>query len=1194
MTEERPLPELVGALRAEQRRRWIDGDRVPVEELLGRNPRLLLDSERALELVYGEVLLREELDESPQSGEYKRRFPAFAERLSTLFEVHRALETGRLLDLTDMGTPPGSTAWEGDPVPTGPRPVVAGYEILDELGRGGMGVVYRARHVGLNRQVALKMILAGTHAGAAQVARFRAEAEAVARLQHPNIIQIHDVGTQDGRPYLSLELVQGASLARHVNGVPQPAVQVARWVQTLARAVEAAHRKGVIHRDLKPSNILLADDGTLKITDFGLAKSMGTATGLTHTDSVLGSPSYMAPEQAEGDAKQVGPAADIYALGAILYELLTGRPPFKAATALETLEQVKTIEPVPPGRLQPGLARDLDTICLKCLEKLPIRRYTSAGALADELGRFLQHEPIIARPIGRLERCARWCRRNPILATASGLLALSLLAVVVVSAVFGLHEARAARELRAALDESRRLSASLTLERGLTLCEQGSVDRGVLWLARSLEMAAGTDRTELQTAIRANLAGWVRYLHPLRLCLEHPGGPRAIAYSGDGATIATGGADGSARLWDAATGAPIGPPLSHSCAVASVAFDRGGRLLLTVGTSGPAYLWSRANGAKHASALEHPGTIQAASFSPDGQSVLTAGDDGTVRFWDAGTGRSFGPVLRHESAVRAAAFGPDGRTVLTGSDDRTAGLWDVASGRRIRSFRHNSLIVVVAHRPDGKMVFTACDDGIGRLWDLATGHAVGPELRHDARVQTAVFSLDGRMVLTASRDWRARLWDTATGALVSEPMRHQGPVMDAAFSPDGRSIITGSADGTGSLWRTATTQPIGAPLAHRGTVGAVAFSPDGHSLLTAGSLPDARVWEFRGDVSEPTRCLNECWPNCMAFSPDRRLLAIGGGDCVARAYEATNGQATGVVLRHDDEVKALTFNRDGTILATAGDDRTVRLWDAASGRSIAAPLRHGDKVQSLAFSPDDRLILAGTREGSVCVWDVASRRLVGERRDHREPVLALAFSPDGATFLTGSSDQTGRLWRTTSLEPIGAPLRHFGQVWAVGFSPDGLVAATGGADRALQLWDAATGAPIGSPIIDQNPITSLAFSPDGRTIFAGNRGIGPTCSRIWDVATREPLGPPMRHHGTVMATAFDRAGTRILAASEDKSIRTYDVPTPMEGAVERIILSVQVMTRMMIDPDGTVRMLSLAEWQERARRVAAAGRTRTP
>jgi serine/threonine-protein kinase len=313
--------------------------------------------------------------------------------------------------------------------------MVAGYEILGVLGRGAMGVVYKARQPGLKRLVALKMILAGEHAGDRELARFRTEAEAVAQLQHPSIVQIYEVGDQDGRPFFSLEYVDGGSLARQIAGTPQSPREAAQLVQVLARAVACAHAKGVIHRDLKPANILLTRDGTPKITDFGLAKRVEEDAGHTHSGTIVGTPSYMAPEQAEGHPHVVGPPADVYALGAVLYELLTGRPPFKAATALETLDQVRTREPLAPTQLQPRVPRDLETICLKCLQKDPHRRYASADDLAEDLRRFLAGEPIRARPVSGPERFWRWCRRNPRVAMLSATVGLVVVVWAITSSV---------------------------------------------------------------------------------------------------------------------------------------------------------------------------------------------------------------------------------------------------------------------------------------------------------------------------------------------------------------------------------------------------------------------------------------------------------------------------------------------------------------------------------------------------------------------------------------------------------------------------------------------------------------------------------------------------------------------------------------------------------------------------------------
>jgi serine/threonine-protein kinase len=330
-----------------------------------------------------------------------------------------------VVQASSSGTLPGS--FPAGEVPVVNAPTVAGYEILSQLGRGGMGVVYKARQTALKRLVALKMVLSGEHAGAHELARFKAEGEAVARLQHPNIVQIYDVGQQQGRPYFSLEYVEGGSLAGKLSGTPQPPRVAAGLIETLARAMQYAHERGIVHRDLKPANILLKADGTPKITDFGLAKQMKGESDLTKTGAIVGTPSYLAPEQAAGKGQQVGPAADVYALGAIMYEMLTGGPPFRGETPLDTVLQVLAQEPVPPTRLQPKVPRDLETICLKCLQKDPRKRYVSAALLADDLQHFQKGEPIKARPIGPAARFVRWCLRNPLVAALTASLFMILL-----------------------------------------------------------------------------------------------------------------------------------------------------------------------------------------------------------------------------------------------------------------------------------------------------------------------------------------------------------------------------------------------------------------------------------------------------------------------------------------------------------------------------------------------------------------------------------------------------------------------------------------------------------------------------------------------------------------------------------------------------------------------------------------------
>jgi serine/threonine-protein kinase len=342
-----------------------------------------------------------------------------------------------------------------DPFAAGP-PGLPGYEILELLGRGGMGVVYKARHLLLNRLVALKVIAAGGQANAGERARFRTEAEAIARLQHPHVVQIYEVGEHQGLPYLALEFVAGGSLAERLDGTPLPARQAARLVADLAGALHAAHGRGLVHRDLKPANVLLTEDGAPKVSDFGLAKLLDLGIGPTASGEVLGTPSYMAPEQADSRGRAVGPAADVYALGAILYELLTGRPPFRAATAMETVVQVLLEEPVPPRRLQPATPRDLETICLKCLHKDPRRRYPSAAALAGDLERFLHDEPIRARPVGRAERVWRWAKHRPLAAALAGVSASAVLGLLALSLWYNARLREAVEDARASAARARR------------------------------------------------------------------------------------------------------------------------------------------------------------------------------------------------------------------------------------------------------------------------------------------------------------------------------------------------------------------------------------------------------------------------------------------------------------------------------------------------------------------------------------------------------------------------------------------------------------------------------------------------------------------------------------------------------------------------------------------------------------------
>ncbi len=1173
--------ELAEVLCVDQRRRWPRGERLPSEHYLQAYPALRSDPECALELIFHEFVLREERGETPTFAEYARRFPEQADRLEAQLRLYRALDDG-LGESVDTRRQDDSSASPAHG--EGEWPAVSGYEILEELGRGGMGIVFKARQVGLNRLVALKMILGGACATPEQVLRFRREAEAAARLQHPNIVQVHEIGAADGRPYFSLEFVGGGTLAARIAGTPRPVEEAAALVAVLARAVHYAHERGVIHRDLKPANVLLAVASsqllvaskeigapsslatgnwqlatTPKIADFGLAKLLSAdGVGQTESGTLLGTPSYMAPEQAGGPGAKVGPAADVYALGAILYELLTGRPPFKGASAFDTVQQVLGDEPVPPGRLRPHLPRDLQTVCLKCLEKDPGKRYASARELAEELDRFLRREPIRARPVGVPARFGRWCLRNRALAAASGAAAAGLAAALILGAGFGVSQYQAARDLREERDKTqaafvgqRRLVAWQALDLGLRLGEQGDCGHGLLQMARALRLATADGDDGLERVTRTNLDAWRRSVNALRYVLPHESPVLAADLSPDGRVALAGCADGRVLFWATETERPIGEPLRHDAPVRHAAFSPDGKLLVTV-AGNTVRVWN-VEGRTLALPFDQPGEITAVVFRPDSRAVLTACASGDVRVRDAASGKEIGPPICHGGAARSAAFSPDGRTVLTCGADFTA-----------------------------------------RLWDAATGKPKGTLPGHTASVTAAAFGPDGRTVVTACRDWKARVWKlNAEGSVAGDPvaLAHHGPVMCLAVSRDGASLLTGSADGKARFWDLATGKLRSEPLLHFETVHAVAFGPNGQTALTANPGAGLRLWRLGGIPERRTPFAHPGWVVSAAFSPDRTLLASGGSDGTVRLWDAATGRPRGEPLTHGDTVRSLAFGHDGRTLVSGGEDRRVRFWDVGRGRSLGKDFLNPGKISSVALAPDDRHLLAGTLNGRVTLWDVEAGVARHEVQAHESPVFGLAFSPDGRFFLSGGADHKARLWETPSCRPVGEPFTHREMVQGVAFSPDGRAALSASIDRTARLWDVATGQPLGSPLYGAVPAGAALFSPDGATILVGGRQ---DSSRLWDRATHKPLGVPETQDGPLLAASFSPAGDEVLVAEEGKSIRLWKVPRPLGGETERILLWVEVITGMELDADGAVHLLGAEAWQERYGRLRDRGGAPAP
>jgi WD40 repeat protein len=1042
-------------------------------------------------------------------------------------------------------------------------PTVPGYEVLGELGRGGMAVVYRARQLGLSRLVALKMILPGPHAAPGDLARLRAEAEAAARLQHPNIVQVFEVGEHDGLPFFSMELCAAGTLAGRLATSPVPPRAAAAVVEALARAVHHAHRQGIVHRDLKPSNVLLqaATDVSAisnlkfeicdlksvvpKVADFGLAKRLDGGGYHTPTGSVLGTPSYMAPEQALA-AGPVGPAADVYALGAVLYEALAGRPPFQGATPVETVVQVVHADPRPPRRLCPAVPRDLDTICLKCLRKEPRQRYASAQDLADDLRRFLDGEPVRARPVGAAGRALRWARRRPAVA--------ALLAVVGLGATVGFPgatalwleaehasgvadasagAARAARALaerneaeaeaaRAEADRlreaSERREARLALDHGQALCEAGEFAAGLRSFLRGLELAARVGDPALEHAARVNLADWSAQVPRPGPVLDHGGSLRGVSFTRDGKTALTVSWQGKVtwdlvRCWDADAAREAGPRLetvAHNPFHTHVWFaacSPARPVVVTGRADGQARLWDLTAGRPFGKVLAHElnTDVWQAAFSPDGHRVATAGNDRTARLWSATTGEPLGKPLAHPHHVHAVAFSPDGTLLLTGCRDGQARLWDAASGqlREATVFTHPSRVMAVAFSPDGRLAATGCSDGSAHLWDVASGHPVGRPFLHLGDVGSVAFSPDGDLLLTGSADGSARLWSTTTGRPVGSTAR-AGPACEAvAFRPDGRAFATAGHDGKARLWHTPRSRALGPALEHRQPVLSVAFSADGRTLLSGGQ--DRSVaWDSArgvqlGELSTGRRLVG------AALDADGRRAITATWDRQAILWDVHAGAPTARTLPITDEAGigtrqvALTPDGQSALVVATSARHDVQVWDTQALR-LTASLPHPADVTSLALSRDGQRLATACDDGSVSLWDLAARRPLGDPLTPPGGALALAFRDDGAVLAVASSTGSVRLFDVAASRFLPVTIIHPDAVLSVAFVPGGAALVTGCADGSARVWDTATGVQLGSPLWHRAGVAAVAVRPDSSAFASGGRD---ATVRLWSL----PAGP---------------------------------------------------------------------------------------
>jgi eukaryotic-like serine/threonine-protein kinase len=1161
---EEPATKRIDRLLADQKECWRRNERVSVETYLLAHPWLSSDREAVLDLIFQEIVLREQSGETPAIEEYSNRFPDLAQLLKMQFEIDRVLQTELTESLSDGSSERNALLAETEVVASSAEPpvgepdsetvdLIPGYKRIRELGRGGMGVVYLVWQSSLHRPVALKMILSGAHAGDKDLARFRTEAEAIARLNHPNIVQVHEVGWEQSRPYMALEFVDGGSLASRLKGEPQPAREAAQLVETLSRAVHYAHQHGIVHRDLSPGNVLLTVDGVPKIGDFGLAKLVdGSEPTATQTGDIFGTPCYMAPEQIGSKTGAIGPSADVYALGAILYQLITGHVPFKAATAMEVLLLVQTADPIPPRRWQPTLSLDLATIAMKCLEKEPSKRYSSALALAEDLGRFLAGEPILARPIRTPERVWRLCRRNPVFATLIATVVTLFIATTVITLLKNSQLATALTSSETAKEQARGAAAQLGQEQKATLRELqraqiaeehekhelfdalvaqaranrlsrqiGQRFRSLETLQQAMKIASERESTAEKRLELRNEAIAALALPDMRVAQEWMEGP-GTCFDFDPTLERYAHVDdkGDVHVRLVADRKQLYLLPGFGEGVGFLQFSDDGRfLMLYHGPSEQFAIW-KLDAEKADQVLRDRRRLDSSPcFSPDSRRAAIQDPDGSIGLFDLDNRKYVGrlPVI---PTAHFLIFDPSGRR-LGIAVDGGAQVRDAKSGKLI--WEKSKLPAGwpnLKWHPDGKLLAVA-DDEVVNLWDLAKPKPIGSVSSWPGIA--IAFNRTGTLMATHSWNGKFHLWDAlTTRELFSTP----ADIVANRFSRDGR-FFAADADGDkvrtwevadGGEYRTLT----GDPSRGRSAFQSCAVSADG-SIIVGGREGGAVIWDAmsgresaflgvswgRTFVSWGLPVKSPWWRMSSSDSGsgkrDEETLLMMGKDGLFRYHVARNVGSRSIKVTKSEKlpipgyVKECAQSADGGVIAAAQLSGAV-LWHADPPERLITLDEDAD-VRYVAVSPNGQWVALGRHHdpGGATIWDARTGALKKELPVGR--FCHVVFSPDGRYLLTSSgiaSDHNGvvRRWdvETWNEVPFAEPVPGIRPA----FSCDGRVLVVESGTGKARLLNAATGKELASlEDPNQHRAEYFAFTPDRTKLVAASpEGF---CVHVWDL-----------------------------------------------------------------------------------------------